>query len=271
MRRFGRPAPSPLPRARRRPPPDNAPSPLSSQSDSSFAAPSRAARGAGGIRWPVCTSAITALAFSPSGSTLAVAARDGVLRLLDYPKGTLSGGWKSYFGAFLACAWSPDGRFVAAAGESDCVEVWSTDARALVARAEGHSSWVSGVAFDPLFPGAGAQQRQAAEGAAGTSSFRAEAGAGAGSGSARGLSAAAAAPAGPGPSAAAAALLQTSSGAPPAPSAPPLAYRFASVGQDAAVALWDLQLDDRRATVPLALPFTPAQARHLRPPLSQFP
>lgn len=102
-----------------------------------MAAQSRAVRTNGGIRWPVCAATITALAFSPSGATLAVAARDGVLRLLDYPKGTLAGGWKSYYGAFLSCAWSRDGQFVIAGGESDCVEVWSNEARRVVARGEG--------------------------------------------------------------------------------------------------------------------------------------
>ena len=56
---------------------------------------------------------------------------------------------QSYFGGLLCCAWSPDGRYVAAGGEDDLVSVYGLQERAVVACGEGHRSWVSAVAFDP--------------------------------------------------------------------------------------------------------------------------
>lgn len=45
--------------------------------------------------------------------------------------------------------WSPDGKYVVVGGEDDLVTVWSFSERRVVARGEGHKSWVSVVAFDP--------------------------------------------------------------------------------------------------------------------------
>jgi WD40 repeat protein len=56
---------------------------------------------------------------------------------------------QSYYGAALCCCWSPDGRFVASGGEDDLVAVYSVPDKQVVAFGEGHSSFVSRVAFDP--------------------------------------------------------------------------------------------------------------------------
>ena len=45
--------------------------------------------------------------------------------------------------------WSPDGRYIVAGGQDDLVLIWSFAERRVVARCEGHHSWVSSVAFDP--------------------------------------------------------------------------------------------------------------------------
>ena len=45
--------------------------------------------------------------------------------------------------------WSPDGRYIVTGGQDDLVSIWSFADRRLVARCEGHHSWVSSVAFDP--------------------------------------------------------------------------------------------------------------------------
>ena len=94
-------------------------------------------------------SGIAAASISPCGRFLALACRDGVLRVLAVPSGAFLVGFKSYFGGLLCCAWSPDGRLIAAGGEDDVVAVWNFEARGVVAHLEGHSSWVSAIAFDP--------------------------------------------------------------------------------------------------------------------------
>lgn len=45
--------------------------------------------------------------------------------------------------------WSPDGKYVVVGGEDDLVTVWSFSEMRVVARGQGHRSWVSVVAFDP--------------------------------------------------------------------------------------------------------------------------
>jgi len=49
----------------------------------------------------------------------------------------------------MCVCWSPDGRYVVTGGQDDLVSIWSLDDSMLVARCQGHNSWVSGVAFDP--------------------------------------------------------------------------------------------------------------------------
>ena len=47
--------------------------------------------------------------------------------------------------------WSPDGRYIAAGGEDDLVSIYGMAERGVVAWGEGHSSWVTQVAFDPWY------------------------------------------------------------------------------------------------------------------------
>lgn len=45
--------------------------------------------------------------------------------------------------------WSPDGKYVLTGGQDDLISIWSVTEQAIVARCQGHQSWVSAVAFDP--------------------------------------------------------------------------------------------------------------------------
>ncbi|XP_009590375.1 probable catabolite repression protein creC [Nicotiana tomentosiformis] len=99
-------------------------------------------------RWHICQGSINSVAFSSDGAYIATVGRDGYLRIFDYKNEQLICGGKSYYGALLCCAWSMDGKYILAGGEDDLVQVWSMDERKVVAWGEGHSSWVSGVAFD---------------------------------------------------------------------------------------------------------------------------
>lgn len=92
---------------------------------------------------------INEFAFSPCGANLAVVSQDGFLRVFHYDTMELIGLARSYFGGFLCVCWSPDGRYIVVGGEDDLVTVWSLHERRVVARGQGHRSWVSVVAFDP--------------------------------------------------------------------------------------------------------------------------
>lgn len=92
---------------------------------------------------------INEFAFSPCGANLAVVSQDGFLRVFHYDTMEIIGLARSYFGGFLCVCWSPDGRYIVVGGEDDLVTVWSLHERRVVARGQGHRSWVSVVAFDP--------------------------------------------------------------------------------------------------------------------------
>ncbi|XP_068619016.1 WD repeat-containing protein 20 [Battus philenor] len=101
-------------------------------------------------RWLIgADSCINEFAFSPCGTNLAVVSQDGFLRVFHYDTMELIGRARSYFGGFLCVCWSPDGKYVVVGGEDDLVTVWSFSERRVVARGQGHRSWVSVVAFDP--------------------------------------------------------------------------------------------------------------------------
>lgn len=66
---------------------------------------------------------------------------DWAARLLDV--------FYSYYGGLTCVCWSPDGQYVLTGGQDDLISIWSLSDSALVARCQGHQSWVSAVAFDP--------------------------------------------------------------------------------------------------------------------------
>jgi catabolite repression protein CreC len=49
----------------------------------------------------------------------------------------------------LSVCWSPDGKYIVTGSGDDLVTIWSKEDSMIVARCEGHQSWVSAVAFDP--------------------------------------------------------------------------------------------------------------------------
>jgi WD40 repeat protein len=55
----------------------------------------------------------------------------------------------SYYGGMICVCWSPDGRYIVTGGQDDLVSIWSLEDRILVARCQGHNSWVTAVQFDP--------------------------------------------------------------------------------------------------------------------------
>lgn len=99
-------------------------------------------------RWTVGHGPINAFSFSPDSVHIAISSQDGFLRIYDFHKQTLYGRMRSYFGGLLCVCWSPDGKYVVTGGEDDLVTVWSFEQKKVVARGEGHKSYINAVAFD---------------------------------------------------------------------------------------------------------------------------
>jgi WD40 repeat protein len=57
--------------------------------------------------------------------------------------------FRSYYGGLICVCWSPDGKYIVTGGQDDLLTIWSFPERKVVARCQGHNSWVSCVAFDP--------------------------------------------------------------------------------------------------------------------------
>ncbi len=99
--------------------------------------------------WAVSKRASLTLPFSPDYSHVAITAEDGILRIADVNSERLLDTFESYFGGFNCVAWSPDGKFLLTGGEDDLVTVWAPREGRIVARCQGHTSFVTGVAWDP--------------------------------------------------------------------------------------------------------------------------
>ncbi|RDW75178.1 catabolite repression protein-like protein creC [Coleophoma cylindrospora] len=99
--------------------------------------------------WKLSNQRINAFSFSPDNRHIAVVSEDGTLRIIDYLKEELLDLYTSYYGGFICVCWSPDGKYVLTGGQDDLVSIWSVSERVIVARCQGHHSWVTAVAFDP--------------------------------------------------------------------------------------------------------------------------
>ncbi|KAF9357123.1 hypothetical protein BGX26_004240 [Mortierella sp. AD094] len=99
--------------------------------------------------WQVTKKPITAFAFSPDLQHVAVVSMDGCLRVIDFRSERLLDTFSAYFGALSCVCWSPDGKYILTGGQDDLVTIWSFKDQRIVARCQGHQSYVTGVAFDP--------------------------------------------------------------------------------------------------------------------------
>lgn len=99
--------------------------------------------------WRLSRKAIRDLAFSPDSRLCAVVSEDGCLRIVDVNSERLLDTYVSYFGALLCVCWSSDGRLIFTGGQDDLVTVYSPIDQRIVARCQGHASFVTGIAYDP--------------------------------------------------------------------------------------------------------------------------
>ncbi|KAJ7172138.1 catabolite repression protein creC [Mycena filopes] len=100
--------------------------------------------------WRVSKRAVVDFVFSPDVKYVAAISEDGCLRVIDALAEQLVDCYASYFGALTTVAWSPDGRFILTGGQDDLLTLFSPWEQRVVARCQGHSSFVSAVAFDDL-------------------------------------------------------------------------------------------------------------------------
>ncbi|KAI8631130.1 WD40-repeat-containing domain protein [Xylariaceae sp. FL1651] len=99
--------------------------------------------------WKLSNQRINAFKFSPDNRHLAVVSEDGTMRIIDYLKEELLGLYNAYYGGFTCVCWSPDGKYVLTGGQDDLISIWYPQETTLIARCQGHQSWVTSVAFDP--------------------------------------------------------------------------------------------------------------------------
>ncbi|KAJ1655554.1 hypothetical protein IWQ61_004716 [Dispira simplex] len=99
--------------------------------------------------WQVSKKAVTAFAFSPNCQHVAITTLDGQLRVVDYIAEVLEDTFTAYFGGLTCVCWSPDGKYILTGGQDDLITIWDFYGHRILARCQGHQSWINGVTFDP--------------------------------------------------------------------------------------------------------------------------
>ncbi|RDB21003.1 putative catabolite repression protein creC [Hypsizygus marmoreus] len=100
--------------------------------------------------WRVSRRSIVDFVFSPDVKYVGAISEDGCLRVIDALAEQLVDCYASYFGALTCVAWSQDGRFILTGGQDDLLTIFSPWEQRVVARCQGHTSFVSALAFDDL-------------------------------------------------------------------------------------------------------------------------
>ncbi|KAH9813532.1 catabolite repressor protein [Melampsora americana] len=99
--------------------------------------------------WRLSRKGIRDLAFSPDSRLCATVSEDGCLRITDVNTERLLDTYVSYFGALLCVCWSSDGRLIFTGGQDDLVTIYSPLDQRIIARCQGHASFVTGIGYDP--------------------------------------------------------------------------------------------------------------------------
>ncbi|KAI7869464.1 WD40-repeat-containing domain protein, partial [Spinellus fusiger] len=99
--------------------------------------------------WKVSNQSLSTFSFSPDCQHVAVVGLDGLLRVINFVQERLYDIYTSFYGGLTCVTWSPDGKYILAGGQDDLVTLWAVREQRIIARCQGHHSWVTGVAFDP--------------------------------------------------------------------------------------------------------------------------
>ncbi|NOZ88011.1 MAG: protein kinase [Deltaproteobacteria bacterium] len=94
-------------------------------------------------------SGVTVLAFSPDGSSLAVADTRGRVELWDPYVGQRITSFDGHDSSVKTLAFSPDGKLLASGGNDRLVRIWSVSDGALFQDLQGHEGSVQSLAFSP--------------------------------------------------------------------------------------------------------------------------
>lgn len=79
---------------------------------------------------------------------LGIASEDGTVKVVDTDSAKLIDVYSGYFGAMTTLVWSPDGYYLLAGGQDDLITIFAPLEGRVVARCQGHSSFVTCIAFD---------------------------------------------------------------------------------------------------------------------------
>ncbi len=90
----------------------------------------------------------TSLAFNPESRLLAAAGKDGVIRIWDIQRGTLSLEIPAHKKGVNAVAFSPDGRYLASAGNDAIARIWDPNSGEQLTQMIGGTYAVPAIAFD---------------------------------------------------------------------------------------------------------------------------
>ncbi len=93
--------------------------------------------------------AVTALAYTPDGKTLASGGDDALIKLWDTASGNERATLKRHKISVYAIAFSPHGRVLASGGYDKHVKLWDVAGGTEIATLEGHTGSVRSVAFSP--------------------------------------------------------------------------------------------------------------------------
>ncbi|KAI9439472.1 WD40 repeat-like protein [Lactarius psammicola] len=100
--------------------------------------------------WEVSERSVVDFVFSPDVKYVAAISEGDYPRVIDALAEQLVDCYAAYFGPLTCVAWLPVGQFIIAGSRDDLVNIFSPWERRVIARCQGHSSFLSALAFDDL-------------------------------------------------------------------------------------------------------------------------